>query len=161
MTTDTDIIALIMTTSTQYHSIRAWNHICVIFSIEKGLDPWSMYLDDIQQLNKASCLIYFTETGTGRDTLQVPDWKFDDRTYHIRYTQNKNLFKNNVLCLCLKQEDDVVVGLYTWIWEIPDMYVSQLLVIMTQVFHGFLESFHPAAGKVSWNRVWLPLLTHT
>jgi len=40
-----------------------------------------------------------------------------------------------------------VVGLYTCIWEIPDMNISQLLVIMTEDFHGFLESFHAAAGK--------------
>jgi hypothetical protein len=72
MKTDTDIIALVMTTSTQYHSIRAWNYVRVIFSIEKGFDPWSMYLDEIQELNKTSCLIYISETGTGLDTLQAP-----------------------------------------------------------------------------------------
>ena len=92
MTTDTDIIALIMTTSTQYYAIRARNHVRVTFSIEKGLDPWSMYLNGTQQLNKTSCLIYLSETGTGLDTLQAPDWKFDDNTYDITCTQNKNLF---------------------------------------------------------------------
>jgi len=61
--------------------------------------------------------------------------------------RTKNLFKNKDLLLCLKQGDDVVVGLYTCIWEKSDMNISQLLVIMTQVFLGFLESFHTAAGK--------------
>jgi predicted metalloenzyme YecM len=48
MATQTDIIAVIMTTSTQYYPVRAWDHISVMFSIEKGLDPWCTYLDDTQ-----------------------------------------------------------------------------------------------------------------